>query len=334
MKNIFKIIVTLIILLYLTSCNCNKENPQTNNGDTTQTKKIIITADFNADSAYLFIKKQVDFGPRVCNSKAHDKCEKYITDKLKEFSSDVIIQKANVTAFDGKILNCRNIIASFNPGSYNRIALFTHWDSRPFADQDTINKDKPIDGANDGASGVAILIEIARQLKIKQPNIGVDIILLDAEDYGQPEYSMLPKKENSYCLGSQYWAKNLHKEKYSANFGILLDMVGAKDATFRMEGLSMYFAKSTVNKVWDIANNIGYSGYFLYEGTGEITDDHYYINTIAKIPCIDIIQIDAEGRFGDYWHTHDDNMKIIDKNTLKAVGQTLIEVIYREGEEI
>ncbi|MFA6923124.1 MAG: M28 family peptidase [Bacteroidales bacterium] len=334
MKNIFRIVVTLVILVYLTSCTCNKEKPQTNNNDTTKTKKIIITADFNADSAYLFTKKQVDFGPRVNNSKAHDKCEKYLTDKLKEYTSDVIVQKANVTAFDGKILKCRNIIASFNSSSNNRIALFTHWDSRPFADQDTVDKSKPIDAASDGASGVAILIEIARQLKMKQSNVGVDIILIDAEDYGQPEDSKFPKKQDTYCLGAQYWAKNPHKQNYTANFGILLDMVGAKDATFRMEGVSMYFAKSVVKKIWDIANEIGYSGYFLYEGAGEITDDHYYINTIAKIPCIDIIQIDANGRFAKYWHTHNDNMKIIDKNTLKAVGQTLLEVIYREGEGI
>lgn len=210
--------------------------------------------------------------------------------------------------------------------------LCAHWDTRPFADQDSVNRNKPISGANDGGSGVGVLLEIARMLSTASSPVGVDIIFFDAEDYGQPDDSPLPQKKDTYCLGSQYWAKNPPVPGYKPMYGILLDMVGAKNATFTMEDISMNFAASVMENVWKTAADIGYSDYFLFTRTGQIVDDHYYINTLAGIPTIDIIHHDASTKynFPREWHTHRDTMDIIDKNTLKAVGQTLLEVIFRE----
>jgi Zn-dependent M28 family amino/carboxypeptidase len=215
--------------------------------------------------------------------------------------------------------------------------LCAHWDTRPWSDSDTIRKGEPNDGASDGASGVGVLLEVARQLKQSKSAIGIDIIMLDMEDYGQPSDSPFQKQEDTYGLGTQYWAKNLHVPNYNAEYGILLDMVGAKNAVFAQEGYSLHFAPSVVQKVWNTANQIGFSDYFPvrdgeYLKGGYVTDDHYYVNTLANIPCIDIIQSDltTKSGFGSYHHTHADNMDIIDKNTLKAVGQTLLQVIYSE----
>jgi hypothetical protein len=284
--------------------------------------------DFNQDSAYAYIEKQMAFGPRVPETDAHKKCSEYFQIKLKEFTKDVLVQKGQVRTYDGKTLNINNIIASFNKESYVRILLCTHWDSRPFADKDKdpANHKKPVPAANDGASGVGVLMEVARQLHLSSPTVGIDIILLDAEDYGDYD------NEDSWGLGSQYWAKNPHKQNYTARYGILLDMVGANNAIFTMEATSMYYAADIMRKVWNIAAQAGYSDFFSEKETGAITDDHLYINKFINIPTIDIIHYDPrhETGFFKYWHTLNDDIKIIDKKTLKAVGQTLLEVIYRE----
>ncbi|MFH1296366.1 MAG: M28 family peptidase [Bacteroidota bacterium] len=313
-------------------------NQQGRESASKEKEKIRIATDiplFNADSAYAFIKTQVDFGPRVNNTKPHRNCAAFLTEKLREFSPDVIVQSGTVRAFDGTSLEFHNIIASFGPSGNNRILLGAHWDSRPWADHDPNegNVYKAIDGANDGASGVGVLLEIARQLSVKPPPIGVDIIFFDAEDYGPPE--ALQDKLNSgdfWGLGSQYWAKNPHRPDYFAKYGILLDMVGAAGATFLMEGVSMEYAPSVMKKVWDIGNQIGYSSYFLYQQGGSITDDHYYVIRDRGIPMIDIIHLDQTTETGMYqhWHTVEDNLDKIDPGTLQAVGQTVLTVIYSE----
>lgn len=286
---------------------------------------------FNEDSALAFVEKQISFGPRVPNTIEHEQAAEYLENVLTGYADTVIVQRADVKAFDGTILKASNIIGSFNPAATQRILLAAHWDTRPFADQDDERVKEPILGANDGASGVAVLIEIARQLHIMPPSIGVDIILFDAEDYGQPAFSDLPYVPDSYCLGSQYWAKNLHVPNYSAEFGILLDMVGAPNAVFTHEGTSVNYANEYLHEVWSIAHALGYNSYFSYLQTPAITDDHLYVNAIAKIPMIDIIQYDGSTNsgFGWYWHTHEDNMDAIDKNTLKAVGQTVLQTLYQ-----
>lgn len=318
-----------LLLLSVFSYSCKEEDQEKKDPDTVSTQVIekVPVPSFNPDSAYRYISEQVDFGPRVPNSAAHVKCGDYLINKLKSFGLDVKVQEFEAKAFDGTVLKLRNIIASVNPEASQRVLLSAHWDTRPFADQDTENKDKPIDGANDGGSGVGVLMEVARLLSSSKPNVGVDIILFDGEDYGAP-WNYEGPNTDTYCLGSQYWAKN--KGDYSAFFGILLDMVGAKDAKFAMEGTSMQFAPSIVKAVWNQAHELGYGNYFLMDHVGAITDDHYYINQLASIPTIDIIEYNPGGDnfFGDYWHTHDDNMSVIDKNTLKAVGQTVMDMIY------
>jgi len=327
----------VLFTVFLLSCNACKNNNNSNSNDEEHRKnaiKKLNTPSFNADSSYNYIAKQVAFGPRVPNTAAHALCAKYLENELSKYAHHVIVQNADMKAYDGKILNGKNIIAQFNPEKKRRIMLCAHWDTRHVADHDTKDTDKPILGADDGGSGVGVLLEIARILKQKPLNVGVDIILFDIEDYGQPEDSKYPRMENSYCLGSQYWSKNLHVEAYKPMYGILLDMVGGKNAEFRQEQISVQYANETVQKVWNTATDLGYDNYFVSSSLDAITDDHYYVNAFASIPCIDIINTpsNSDKTFPLHWHTHNDNMDAIDKNTLKAVGQTVLTVLYMENE--
>lgn len=317
---------------------CNSSDSKKENTKIQEPKEEVVKVDvpdFSADSAFFYIEKQVAFGPRIPNTKTHEACGDWLIAKMETWSDRVIVQKADLKAFDGNILKARNIIASFNPQAQKRIMLSAHWDTRPFADQDndTDLQKKPIDGANDGASGVAVLMEVARQLSLQKIDMGLDIIFWDAEDYGQPDNDTEnPRMMDSYCLGSQYWARNKHKGNYTAKYGILLDMVGAENATFRLEDHSMQYAPTVNKKIWNKAIELGYGKHFILQNTRPIIDDHYYITLIARIPTIDIIDLDPgrQVQFGDFWHTHDDNMDIISKSPLKAVGQTLLEVLYLE----
>ena len=325
-------LITIFALALVFSCKMNEDQkPSTIVEEEKGGIDINTLPKFNSDSAYAFVAAQVAFGPRVPNSEGHAQCAAWMIALLKSYADTVVVQKADLKAFDGKILHAKNIIASFNPQSETRVMLSAHWDTRPFADQDSKDQDKPIDGANDGASGVGILLEIARAYSIQKPNIGVDIILWDAEDYGQPADSKFPEMEDSYCLGSQYWAKNMHRPNYSAKWGILLDMCGALGASFSKEQQSVKFAGNLVDRTWQNAQTLGYSSIFLQEYGNAIIDDHYYINTLAHIPTIDIIEYDpATQAFGPYWHTHDDSMDVIDRNTLEVVGRTVLEVVWKE----
>jgi hypothetical protein len=243
------------------------------------------------------------------------------------------VQKGNVTAFDGNQLPVYNITGKYLPESKRRIMLFAHWDTRPFADRDESEKNKPILGANDGGSGVGVLLEIARAISKDsvKPSIGIDIVFFDAEDYGQPSGPMSLQSGESWCLGSQYWAKNLPSDFIKPRWGILLDMVGAKNAIFPKEGISMQRNRELVEHVWYIGQKLGYAQYFVNDVMrGGITDDHVYVNK-AGIPSIDIIHYyTAKGDFMIHHHRHSDNLEIIDTKTLKAVGETVLEVVYRE----
>ena len=295
---------------------------------------------FNADSAYAFTKAQCDFGPRDMNSRGHDLCGEWIISKFKEYGCKVTTQTATLAGYDGTKLRSRNIMASINPEATTRILLCAHWDSRPWADNDpdSANWRKPILAANDAASGVAVMLELARIIrkskdeKAFNKQLGIDFVCFDAEDWGTPQWSDVADNADSWALGAQYWSKNL-PQGYEARYGILLDMVGGVGAKFYREGMSMQYAPEIVKKVWRAAREVGFGSYFPKEDGGVITDDHVPVNQFAKIPTIDIIPYYADcqqSSFGPTWHTLADNMENIDKNTLKAVGQTLVQVIYKE----
>lgn len=295
---------------------------------------------FNADSAYAFTKAQCDFGPRDMNSRGHDLCGEWIVSKFKEYGCKVTTQTATLAGYDGTKLRSRNIMASINPEATTRILLCAHWDSRPWADNDpdSANWRKPILAANDAASGVAVMLELARIIQESKPEkmlnkqLGIDFVCFDAEDWGTPQWANVADNADSWALGAQYWSKNL-PQGYEARYGILLDMVGGVGARFYREGMSMQYAPEIVKKVWRAAREVGFGSYFPKEDGGMITDDHVPVNQFAKIPTIDIIPYYPDcqqSSFGPTWHTLADNMENIDKNTLKAVGQTLVQVIYKE----
>lgn len=313
-------------------CSCKSTKKADNNTET----MVAVGPEFNADSAYLFCEKQCDFGPRTMNSDAHDKCGAWIVDKFKQYGCSVIEQKADLKAYDGTMLKSNNIIASYKPEQTTRILLCAHWDCRPWADNDpdSTNWRKPVMGANDGASGIAVMLEIARQLqKSDSLNIGVDFVCFDAEDWGIPQWSDAEDNGDSWALGAQYWAENPHKAGYEARFGILLDMVGGTGARFYQEGMSKQYAQPIVNKIWTAARAAGYESLFPNEQGGYVTDDHIPVNQKTKIPTADIIAFYPncqQSSFGPTWHTVNDTMENIDRNILKAVGQTVIQVLFSE----
>lgn len=290
---------------------------------------------FDPDSAYAFVAKQVAFGPRVPGTPAHRACGDWLVATLKGYGATVIEQTGTVTAYNGQPVPLRNIIASWQPEKKDRLLLFAHWDTRPVADHDTERPNDPIDGANDGGSGTAIWLELARHLQAQPTALGIDIFLTDVEDMGEPSGAMGGDDENStrtWCLGSQYWVKNPHVPNYTARFGILLDMVGSVDARFPREAFSMRYAPQVVNKVWKAAAATGHGDRFLSETRQYVgIDDHVIVNEGLGIPSIDIIAFDASTNgFPPTWHTHADNLAGIDKESLQAVGATVTQVVWAE----
>ncbi len=295
-----------------------------------------VNVNFNADSAYYFIEKQVSFGPRVPNTQAHEECFRFLKNKLSQYADTVITQDTTLLRFDQTPMKCHNIIGVFYPEKKQRIILFSHWDTRFYADQepDSAQKVKPIDGANDGASGTAILLEIARIIARKEPEIGVDIIFFDAEDQGQP-LDMKIFSPKDWALGAKAWTENPHfkifpfKPEYLYAIGV--DMAGAKNAKFFQEDYSLFYFNYLVKRIWQLAENLGYGNYFVPKYSKPVYHDHVVINKYAGIRAIMILENYRKNPpFGDYWHTHNDNLQIIDKQTLKAVGETLVNVIYNE----
>ena len=330
MKHIRRFIFLAFMTLILFSCGNKKNTPIIPEEDT-------ITANiptFCEDSALQIVQKQCDFGPRTMGSEAHEKCGKYIVSEFRRFGCKVSLQKAIFIRYDGVKMKGYNIIASVYPKAQKRMMICTHWDSRPWCDHDpdSTKWHEPVLAANDGASGVGVLLEIARVLQKDSLNYGVDLVCFDAEDVGTPEW--LSKEQNdddTWCLGAQYWARHLHTQ--DIQFAILLDMVGGVGAHFYQEGFSKQYANEVVNRVWNAAKGAGYAEVFPKEEGGMITDDHLPLNRIANIPTIDIIPYypTSTSGFGPTWHTTQDNMKNISPITLKAVGQTLLYFLFTEN---
>ena len=369
-RNLLRLVV-FSYLLPLTSYlffSCGLRKQATSDTET----QTAIGPTFNADSAYLFCQQQCDFGPRTMNSQAHDLCEQWIIRKFESYGMTVIPQKCELKGYDGTTLHSTNIIASYRPELTDRILLCAHWDCRPWADNDPdeANWHKPILAANDAASGVAVMLEIARLLSLQVTgdslqltvdslqvntsaadylgtqgnlspltshlsplNIGIDFLCFDAEDYGFPQWETIDDPGNTWALGAQYWAANPHTPGYKARYGILLDMVGGQGAQFYQEIMSKQYARHIVDKVWRAAAVVGYGSTFPMAEGVRITDDHIPVNTVANIPCIDIIPYYPnceQSSFGPTWHTLNDDMAHLDKNTLRAVGQTVIQVLFSE----
>ena len=327
MRNII-LIISIVLGCY--SCSTTKKSQTT--------EQSVVSVEFNADSAYAFCAAQCDFGPRTMNSEAHERCAQWIQQQFEQYGYSVQLQKADLKGYDGTILKSTNIIASQKLTANSqqpeaRIFICAHWDSRPWADNDPdeANWRKPVMAANDGASGVAVMLELARLLQQNDSaRMAVDFICFDAEDWGIPQWEN-DVDGDSWALGAQYWANSQEPKAKSYQFGILLDMVGGQGAKFYREIFSLKYAHNIVERVWQAANTAGYASIFPYLDGGQITDDHVPVNEKAGIPCIDIINHypDCEqSSFGPTWHTVNDDMQHIDKNTLKAVGQTLVQLIY------
>lgn len=274
--------------------------------------------DFDAQNAFLHLQKQCEFGPRVPGTGNHIKCRDYLVVTLQKSADRVSQQPFQTRLEQGKpAVTCYNIIANFQPNNTRRILLCAHWDTRPWADRDPnpANHNKPVMGANDGASGVAVLLEMARLINLVAPKVGVDIVFFDAEDFGT--YGA----NESWALGSKQFAQHLVKG-YHPEFGILLDMIGDADQQLYIEQNSYKYARHVVDRVWNIAQQLDIRE-FIPQVSHEVYDDH--LNLLdAGIPCIDIIDFDYP-----YWHTIDDTPDKCSPRSLENVGNVLVEVLYR-----
>lgn len=311
-----------------------------------QTKPTTTTANvrctFSADSAYSYIAQQVAFGARVPATEEHAACGDWLHSQLARFGAQVQNQYGTMTNYAGEEQPLRNIVAFFEGSTTNAILLCAHWDSRPWSDEEPLYEDRftPVIGANDGASGVGVILEILRQLSIRKAQgeftPSVQIVFFDCEDMGTPTHYTGKERPDTWCLGSQYWAKEYKQSIVNGKlsickcqYGILLDMVGDPSATFPREYFSVNYAGNYVEQLWRTASRLGYGRYFVNQTAYPITDDHYYVNTIANIPCVDIIDYKPQNGtgFAEWWHTQHDDMRNINLQTLQAVGQTVITTI-------
>lgn len=312
----------LLCCLVLTNCKEDKKLSVPTQGSIS---KELVIAEFQADSAYNNIVKQLEFGFRVPGTKAHEQAKDWMVATLKSFGGQVIVQDFKASFMDVKDAASYNIISSYNPNAKKRISISAHWDSRKIADKDPDHKKTglPILGADDGGSGVGVIIEIARLLQQQPVGIGVDLILFDSEDQGNDK--------GGWCLGAIYWGNNPHVANYKADFGIHLDMVGAKNAQFGNEGYSKQQAPMQLAKIWSLAQSMGYNNYFQNIAKQPIEDDHVHIMIHRGYPVVNIINLsgNVEKVFGAHHHTESDNLSIIDKNTLRAVGRVTTAVIYK-----
>ena len=271
---------------------------------------------FVADSAYAYCQAQCDFGPRTMNSEAHERCAEWIKQKFEGFGCQVELQKADLRGYDGTVLKATNIIARTPRGEGERptILVCAHWDSRPWA--------------------ARLVQQHGDSLRVN-----IDFVCFDAEDWGIPQWSDAQDNGNSWALGAQHWAaayasQSLQTSQHTPyEYGILLDMVGGQGARFYQEVMSKRYAKNIVDKVWAAAKVAGFGSVFPKDEGGQITDDHLPVNEVAKVPCIDIISYYSDcqqSSFGPTWHTVNDDMEHLDRATLQAVGQTMVQVLCSE----
>lgn len=323
----FKPILQIIILFALFGCNDPKVEIQ-------QSPEIPVKEYsgplLNGDSLLNHVRTQLDFGPRNPGSKGHEECQEYLLKFFRSKADTAFLQTFASTVY-GKTYNMANIVASFAPEKKERVLLCAHWDTRPFADEekDALKRTNPILGANDGASGVAVLMGIADILSKNKPEIGVDIILFDGEDMG------LSGDESGFFQGSRYAARQypLPKPKY----GILLDLVGDKEAEFRYEPISQQAHSVLVNNIWSIAKKRQVAN-FIHEVGNAVSDDHVMLNNHG-IRTINIIDVNLVGNISTnprrtYWHTSNDNLSNISGSTMSEVGNVLLDFLFTSSESV
>ncbi|MBQ8703001.1 MAG: M28 family peptidase [Bacteroidales bacterium] len=318
------------MLLLLLLAGCKHKEPVRQPLPSTDYTQVAVPA-FSADSAYAFVEAQLAFGPRIPGSKAWSQCADYLTARMRRWCDTVMVQDFHTTLWDGSTVPGRNIIASLNPRAPKRILLAAHWDSRRWADHDADPdlQRSPVPGANDGASGVAALMEMARTMSAMPPSVGVDFIFFDVEDQGVADWSEA-YDEHSWCKGSQYWADNRHVPFYTAVYGVLFDMIGTPEPRFTKEYISRQYAPGLVDKLWQCATALGYGHIFVSQNTDPILDDHLYVNQRAGIPMVDIVQNSPHTSFFSHWHTTTDDLQSVNADALRIVATVVMKTLYAD----
>ena len=328
MKQLIKIALIVCSAIIATSCGGKTPVQATSTQLSVETQKGL-AIEVNADSVFAFVEAQTSMGPRVPGKAGHDRCMAFIKERLASCGAVVSVQDTLFAPAGTELLpqRVRNITGRFNVGAPRHVMLLAHYDTRPWADEESDPKhhDTPIDGANDGASGVAVLLEIARLMKQLPDNVEVEMLFVDAEDAGNHTEDL------SWCIGSQAWASAFDPlSRRIPEYAILLDMVGGKNAKFHREYFSEQYASKINNKVWNTAKQLGYGERFPNEMGGALNDDHIHILSVG-IPAIDIVESahPSTQSFNPTWHTLEDNINNIDRSTLKMVGDVVINTILR-----
>ncbi len=277
---------------------------------------------FDGDVAYRLLTTQVAFGPRVPGWEGHRAQLQWMTGLLTDLADTLEIRPFSSVLSTGDTLHLTNLLARFNAGAEPRILLLTHWDTRPWSDQaaDPAERDVPVPGANDGASGTAVLLQLAALMSLSPTPVGVDLLFVDGEDYG-------PGTEDMF-FGSRRFAAGLPPEPPWA-YGVLLDLVGDADPLFPVESYSAEYALEVVERVWQVAHDLGYGEFFPTRVGGAVMDDHVFLNR-AGLPTADIIDFDY-GPGNGFWHTPRDVPENTSPRTLEMVGEVVTELIYRGG---
>ncbi|MBW3628941.1 MAG: M28 family peptidase [Gemmatimonadetes bacterium] len=278
--------------------------------------------DFPGEEAHRLVARQVAFGPRIPGTPGHQRQLDWMRAWLAERADTLEVQSFTSLTTYGESLNLTNLLARFHPGRPDRILLVAHWDTRPRADQSATpeEREQPVLGANDGASGTAVLLQLAELLARNPPPIGVDLLFVDGEDYGPSTADMF--------LGARYFAENKPAD-YKPLYGVLIDMIGDQQPRFPIEGYSSQAAPEVVHRVWSVAAELGYGDVFVQENAGSISDDHMPLNE-GGIRTIDIIDFEY-GPGNRFWHTPQDVLENTSPDGLEMVGEVLTELIFRGG---